>query len=100
MPPRRSRDDEKGRERIEPGTGLGRDREVILEILRRRWLGSAPPTAQAYARALSLWAQLPGALPIPPTEPGTAEPQPPAGGGGEPAPPAAAAQDEEGRPLA
>jgi hypothetical protein len=40
----------------------GRDRDVILDILARRWLGTAPPTAQAYARALAQWRRLPGAV--------------------------------------
>jgi hypothetical protein len=101
MPPRRRRDREEREEReerIEPGKGPGRDREVYLDYLRRRWQGSAPPTPQAYARALSLWSHLPGALPVPPTEPGTARTQRPQGDGGEPAPSAEPAGSEEGRP--
>jgi hypothetical protein len=33
-----------------------------LKIRGARWLGSAPPTAEAYARALAQWRQLPGAI--------------------------------------
>lgn len=108
MPPRRARDGEERGERFEPGRGPGKDRAVYLEHLRTRWLGSAPPTAQAYARALNLWRQLPGALPIPPNEPGTtnvppqgdgAEPTGPSeGDGGEPAPSTALAENEERQP--
>ena len=31
-------------------------------ILQRRWLGSPPPTAERYARALRQWRALPGAV--------------------------------------
>src|SRR5438270_10744648 len=40
----------------------GRDHPVLVQIIAARWLGSEPPTAQAYARALSQWRQLPGAI--------------------------------------
>jgi hypothetical protein len=40
----------------------GRDFPVFLKIRGARWLGSAPPTAEAYARALVQWRQLPGAI--------------------------------------
>jgi hypothetical protein len=94
VPPRRPRDGEERKQRAEPGEGPGKDRAVYLDLLRRRWLGSAPPTAQAYARALNLWSQLPGALPIPLAEPGTSNAPPSQDDGGEP-PPAAPAEDEE-----
>jgi hypothetical protein len=31
-------------------------------IIERRWLGSIPPTAELYARALRQWEALPGAV--------------------------------------
>jgi hypothetical protein len=40
----------------------GWDREVHLAIIAARWVGSVPPTAEAYARALAQWRQLPGAI--------------------------------------
>ena len=40
----------------------GRDFPVFLKVRGARWLGSAPPTAEAYARALAQWRQLPGAI--------------------------------------
>jgi hypothetical protein len=40
----------------------GRDFPVFLKVRGRRWLGSAPPSAQAYAHALAQWRQLPGAI--------------------------------------
>jgi hypothetical protein len=40
----------------------GRDFPVFLKIRGARWLGSAPPTAEAYARALAQWRRLPGAI--------------------------------------
>ncbi|MFZ0273701.1 MAG: hypothetical protein WB524_01580 [Acidobacteriaceae bacterium] len=36
--------------------------------LSRKWQGSVPPTAEAYARALALWRQLPGAVITEPTD--------------------------------
>lgn len=46
-------------ERSEPE---GRDYAVIAELRGARWQGTAPPTAQAFARALSQWRRLPGAI--------------------------------------
>jgi hypothetical protein len=48
----------------------GRDREVIVEIVKRRLEGGAPPTPEAYARALKQWQRLPGAVVH---DPGTVE---------------------------
>jgi hypothetical protein len=53
------RDHERDSERADP---RGRDFPVFLKIRGARWLGSAPPTAEAYARALAQWRQLPGAI--------------------------------------
>ena len=54
------------RERHEPDhphvSREGRDRAMQLALVAARWEGSAPPTADAYARALAQWRQLPGAI--------------------------------------
>jgi hypothetical protein len=58
---RRDRDErerEHHRERSESGDDPRRQ-ELIIE---RRWLGSIPPTAELYARALRQWEALPGAV--------------------------------------
>lgn len=56
-------DDDRQRERErEHSDRRGRDFPVFLKIRGARWLGSAPPTAEAYARALALWRRLPGAI--------------------------------------
>jgi hypothetical protein len=56
-------DDDRGRERgREHSEREGRDFPVFLRIRGARWLGSAPPTAEAYARALAQWRRLPGAI--------------------------------------
>jgi hypothetical protein len=39
--------------------------------LARKWEGSAPPTPQAYARAVQLWRQLPGSIMTAPSDLGT-----------------------------
>ena len=44
----------------------GRDRPVIVEIVRRRMEGGAPPTPEAYDQALEEWQKLPGAVVRPP----------------------------------
>jgi len=62
----------------------GKDHPVFVEIIRERWLGSDPPTAQAYARALAQWRQLPGAIATSATDLGDAAsvaPPAPAQGG-------------------
>lgn len=65
---RKDRDEPEDQERREHdgqrrprGTGYGRERGVYLAYLLERWQGSPPPTADAYARALRQWRQLPGA---------------------------------------
>ena len=60
--PARRRPDEKRRE--EKG---GDDPARHARIQSRRWLGSPPPTAERYARALRQWRALPGAV----VDPGT-----------------------------
>lgn len=56
-------DDDRQRERErEHSDRRGRDFPVFLTIRGARWLGSAPPTAEAYARALAQWRRLPGAI--------------------------------------
>lgn len=57
----------------------GRDFPVFLKIRGARWLGSAPPTAEAYARALAQWRQLPGAIGVTAADLGGAE-NPPGNG--------------------
>ena len=44
------------------GTGFGTERSAYLKFLERKWEGSAPPTAEAYGRALKQWRQLPGSV--------------------------------------
>jgi len=52
----------------------GKDRVVILDLVRRRLEGGAPPTPGAYARALEQWQKLPGAVVhVPATEMGAQE---------------------------
>jgi hypothetical protein len=73
---RRGRDDhdhdrDHERER-EHSDRRGRDFPVFLKIRGARWLGSAPPTAEAYARALAQWRQLPGAIGVTTTDLGGA----------------------------
>jgi hypothetical protein len=45
----RGREHEREREHADP---RGRDFPVFLKIRGARWLGSEPPTAEAYAKAL------------------------------------------------
>jgi hypothetical protein len=42
--------------------GGGDDPKRHAAILAQRWKGSPPPTAERYARALSQWRSLPGAV--------------------------------------
>ncbi len=57
------RDDETREHRPEQhGTGYGTERAGYLTFLASRWVGSIPPTPQAYARALKQWRQLPGSI--------------------------------------
>jgi hypothetical protein len=61
----RRRSDEEGRRYPDPA---GRDRAVIIQILKKRIAGGPVPTAEMYAKALAQWQRLPGALM---REPGT-----------------------------
>jgi hypothetical protein len=74
------RDQEYERREPEHSDRRGRDFPVFSKILGARWRGSAPPTAQAYARALVQWRQLPGAIGTTATDlgnaAGTAQPIP------------------------
>jgi hypothetical protein len=63
----RDRDDDHERER-EHSNRRGRDFPVFLKIRGARWRGSEPPTAEAYARALAQWRQLPGAIGVAATD--------------------------------
>lgn len=59
------------------GRGHGTERSVYEQYLARKWDGSAPPSPQAYARAIRLWRQLPGSIMVAPTDLGTIpEPSP------------------------
>jgi len=61
--------------------GRGREREVFLDYVTRRWEGSPAPSAEAYAQAERLWRQLPGAVITLPTDLGGPPEQPPPGDG-------------------
>lgn len=67
----------KGKEHDEPKHSEGpegregTERLVYEEYLSRKWEGSAPPSPQAYARAIQLWRQLPGAIMTTPADLGT-----------------------------
>lgn len=65
---RKHDEDHKERHREPHGTGYGTERSVYLDYLARKWQGSSPPTPQAYARAIQLWRQLPGAIMTAPTD--------------------------------
>lgn len=64
----------------------GDNPERQARIIERRWLGSPPPTAERYARALRQWLALPGGIMRPASDVAPAEAVPPAppGGGTEP----------------
>lgn len=68
---------EKGHPERERPRRKGREREVQLEFLKRRWQGSAPPTGERYTRALRQWRQLPGAIGTTATDLGGEEKSPP-----------------------
>jgi hypothetical protein len=55
------------RRRREPERESGDNPLKHARILQRRWEGSAPPTAERYARALRQWRALPGAVVSPGT---------------------------------
>ena len=63
--------DESERRPKQRGTGYGTERAAYLKYLARKWQGSVPPSAQAYALANRLWRQLPGAVITEPTDLGT-----------------------------
>jgi hypothetical protein len=63
--------DESERRPKQRGTGYGTERAVYLKYLARKWQGSVPPSARAYALANRLWRQLPGAVITEPTDLGT-----------------------------
>jgi len=83
--------------RIRPhGTGYGTERAAYLEFLARRWAGSVPPTAQAYARALKQWRQLPGSVVTAPADLGVVPEAPPVDDSNQPPQtPAKNKRDEE-----
>jgi hypothetical protein len=60
------------------------DPDEHLEIERRRFIGSEPPTPERYARAREQWSRLPGALSRPPMgegiDPGHEPPKTPTDG--------------------
>ena len=88
MAVRGRRDDhDRGHERErEHSDRRDRDFPVFLKIRGARWLGSAPPTAEAYARALAQWRQLPGAIGVAAADLGGAANPPGDGAGGNEAP--------------
>jgi hypothetical protein len=59
---------EKRERREHEREGSGDDPRAHAMIIERRWLGSPPPTAERYAKALKQWQALPGAVPGPATE--------------------------------
>jgi hypothetical protein len=63
---------------------LGRDYPVFAKVRGARWQGSAPPTAQAFARALAQWRRLPGAISATAADLGNAATPPPAPGPDDP----------------
>ena len=46
----------------------GNEHRLHLDIIAARWVGSAAPTAQAYAKALAQWRKLPGVIATSATE--------------------------------
>jgi hypothetical protein len=79
----------------EPERGEAGEHQIFEDMVQRRMGGGAPPSTAAYARALRLWQQMPGAIgftavPNLPDEPppegppdgeGDGEPKPPGDGG-------------------
>jgi hypothetical protein len=51
--------DDDGRPHPDPA---GRDRAVIIQILKARLAGGPVPTPEMYAKALAHWQRIPGAL--------------------------------------
>ena len=54
----------------------GSEHRVHLDIFRARWVGSAPPTADTYAKALAQWRALPGVISTSETDLGVGEANP------------------------
>jgi hypothetical protein len=54
----------------------GSEHRVHLDIFRARWVGSAPPTADTYAKALAQWRALPGVIATSATDLGVGEANP------------------------
>jgi hypothetical protein len=54
----------------------GSGHRVHLDIFRARWVGSAPPTADTYAKALAQWRALPGVIATSATDLGVSEANP------------------------
>lgn len=75
----REKEYHEGERHREKPRAKGRERQVHLDYLLRRWLGSAPPTAEAYNRALKQWRQLPGSIVTATTDVGETEQTPPRG---------------------
>ena len=61
-------DRNKEHERHKHSDRRGKDVPVFMKVRGKRWLGSAPPTAQAYANALAQWRRLPGAIGVTSTD--------------------------------
>ncbi len=59
--------DEEREGRHEPPHPEGRERRVFEEQMEKRLGGGAPPSPEAYARALEQWNRLPGAITKGPT---------------------------------
>ena len=62
-------------------TAAAESARLFLDYVTRRWEGSPPPSAEAYAQAERLWRQLPGAVITLPTDLGGPPEQPPPGDG-------------------
>ena len=54
----------------------GSEHRVHLDIFRARWVGSAPPTAEAYVKALAQWRTLPGVIATSATDLGVGQSNP------------------------
>ena len=77
------------------------EHQIFENMVQRRMGGGARPSAAAYARALRLWQQMPGAIgftavPDLPDEPSPDEPPGGVGQGGQPRPPRDSGSDDGG----
>ncbi len=64
-PTHRDDDDQRkpsSRHNRERERGPGGEREIFVDLVQRRMGGGATPTAEAYAKAMEQWQQLPGAV--------------------------------------